>query len=604
MALAFAYVAIGWLLNKRLAIGDVLSPYALPFFAPGYLLSAIALAVGSGERTLAIAVFSAGVLLYGISAWLFHEAIFVYPAAWLTAVPYYLLMTLTSLPGAWYGVGLLPLAVVYVGIGRFIFRGSDFGIKNWPTLRSALGRPAMPFYLLAYAFSMWAVVSSFENAVALTVALIVVSAIYYGSAALFRSFAWLYPGLFTTHLAILAYVSIDPGDGAIQYLSIPFLILTWLLLFFGLVFMRRLPAQRAVDFRPRQFKIGRWELTAGGWPSVRHLLSPSWSQPFFIFVLLNVVVWQLVALGGYDTALLLACSNLLLFGLLATLWQDTALTYVALAFVVLAAGVGFAWAGFDAPDVLALLGACGLVLYGLARLLEVARRPLPRFALWIQPLEGVAVPLSIVAVVGTLPTAPAHVQATASALGFAGTLYLAIAYRGRYQQLGYMAVAMLELAWILLLLNRDLSQPQLYAVPIGLYFVGIGVLERRQDNFRYANILEAFGLAVVLLTTLIQSLTPTGGLIYFVLLLVESLLIAAWGVIRNVKVPFFTGIAATLFNVIAQLVMVATAYAVWRWIIILGIGVLGFSLVIFIERKREQVTTQFNEWRVELSTWS
>ncbi len=213
-------------------------------------------------------------------------------------------------------------------------------------------------------------------------------------------------------------------------------------------------------------------------------------------------------------------------------------------------------------------------------------------------------PLSIVAVVGTLPTVAAHGQSTASALGFAGTLYLAIAYRGRLQQLGYMAVAMLELAWILLLLGEEIGQPQFYAVPIGLYFAGIGVLERRLGNIRYANILEGFGLAAVLLTTFIQSLAPTGGFIYFVLLLVESLLFAAWGVIRNVKVPFFAGLVATLINIIAQLVLVATVNDLWRWIIVLGTGVLVISLGIFIERKREQITTQIHEWQVELSTWS
>lgn len=604
MALAYAYVAIGWLLNKRLASGKNLAPFALPFFTLGYLISAIALAVGCGERMLAIGVFSAGVLLYGISAWLFREAIFVYPAAWLAAVPYYLLMALTPLPEAWYGVGLLPLVLAYIGIGRFVFRGFDFGMKNWPMVRSALGRPAMPLYLLAYAFSVWAVVSSLENAVTLTVAMVAVSIIYYGTAALFRSFIWLYPGLLTSHLAILAYVGIDPGDGALQYLSIPFMVLTWLLAIFGLAFIRRFPAGRSVEFRPRQFKIGRWELTAGGWPSVRHLLSPSWSQPFFIFALLDVVVWQVVALGGFDTALLLACSNVLLFGALATLWQDTALAYGAMAFVVLAVGVGFAWAGITAHDSLALMGAAGIVLYGLARMVELARRPLPRFALWIKPLERVSVPLSIVAVVGTLPHVAVHGQATASALGFAGTLYLAIAYRGRYQQLGYLAVAMLELAWILLLIGQDISQPQFYAIPIGLYFAGIGLLERRRGNIRYANILEGFGLAAILLTTLYQSVAATGGFLYFVLLLLESLLIAAWGVIRNVKVPFFTGLFFTLVNIITQLVLVATVDEVWRWIIVLGTGVLVVSLGIFIERKREQIASHIHEWQVELSTWS
>jgi hypothetical protein len=89
-----------------------------------------------------------------------------------------------------------------------------------------------------------------------------------------------------------------------------------------------------------------------------------------------------------------------------------------------------------------------------------------------------------------------------------------------------------------------------------------------------------------------------------VLLLVESLLIAAWGVIRNVKVPFFGGLAATLLNIVAQLVLVATVDEIWRWIIVLGTGVLVVTFGILIERKREQIAAQIHEWQVELSTWS
>ena len=73
------------------------APFALPFYAPGYLLSAVALAVASGEKLLAVEVYSAGVVLYALSAWAFDESVFLYPAAWLAAVTYYLGMTLTAL---------------------------------------------------------------------------------------------------------------------------------------------------------------------------------------------------------------------------------------------------------------------------------------------------------------------------------------------------------------------------------------------------------------------------------------------------------------------------------------------------------------------------
>ncbi|MEK7328393.1 MAG: hypothetical protein AAB217_24375, partial [Chloroflexota bacterium] len=161
--------------------------FALAFYAPGYLLSAIALAVASGERFLAIEVYSAGVILYALSAWVFRESVFLYPAAWLAAVPYYLGMTLTIQPG-WYGLGWLPLIVGYIALGRFVFHKKPLGsLRVWEFGGKGVGEtaplphshtpipffthPATPFYLLAYALSLSMMILSQANALTFTLAL-------------------------------------------------------------------------------------------------------------------------------------------------------------------------------------------------------------------------------------------------------------------------------------------------------------------------------------------------------------------------------------------------------------------------------------------------
>jgi hypothetical protein len=107
MGLSFVYFGIGRLFDAReqsVPAPKKTSAYALPFYAPGYLLSAAALAVSTGETILAIYIFSAGVILYALSAWAFRKTLFLYPATWLAVIPYYLLMTMTALrrPGmAW-----------------------------------------------------------------------------------------------------------------------------------------------------------------------------------------------------------------------------------------------------------------------------------------------------------------------------------------------------------------------------------------------------------------------------------------------------------------------------------------------------------------------
>jgi threonine/homoserine efflux transporter RhtA len=211
--------------------------------------------------------------------------------------------------------------------------------------------------------------------------------------------------------------------------------------------------------------------------------------------------------------------------------------------------------------------------------------------------------MSLIAVLATLPTAASQTLATAVALGFTGALYLAIAYRGRRYSLGYMAMAMLQIAWVLLLLDRDVSQPQFYAIPAGLYFVIIGELERRRGRNAFANYLCAFGLAVIFLTSFIQSLDTDTGLPYFILLLIESLLAVGYGVFMQEKVPFFAGLSAAFLNVIGQLILLATVSDVLRWIVILGTGLLLVSLAILVERRREDIASQIGEWRTALSTW-
>ena len=91
-------------------------------------------------------------------------------------------------------------------------------------------------------------------------------------------------------------------------------------------------------------------------------------------------------------------------------------------------------------------------------------------------------------------------------------------------------MALLEAAWAMLLIMNDVSQPQWYAIPAGLYFIGVAYLEWHRNRKRYAIGLEILGLGVLLLTSFTQSLNGANGFPYFVLLMIEALLIIAWGV--------------------------------------------------------------------------
>jgi hypothetical protein len=211
--------------------------------------------------------------------------------------------------------------------------------------------------------------------------------------------------------------------------------------------------------------------------------------------------------------------------------------------------------------------------------------------------------LTAAAVLGTLPQITTYGIAGMSSLAFAGVLYLAIAYRGQHPRLSYLGLALLELDWVFALLDRDVTQPQWYAIPVGLYFTFVGHLERRQGRKTFAALIEGFGLAVLLVASFIQSLNGVEGFPYFLLLLVEGLVVIWWGAMQRRKIPFFLGVGASVLNVIAQVIVLVNVYDVQRWLIILGVGVVLVTTAVFVERKRLQIIARAQDWLEVLDTW-
>jgi hypothetical protein len=170
-------------------------------------------------------------------------------------------------------------------------------------------------------------------------------------------------------------------------------------------------------------------------------------------------------------------------------------------------------------------------------------------------------------------------------------------------RLGYLGMALLQLAWVIVLFMNDVSQPQLYAIPGGLYFMSIAYLELHRERKRYAVGVEILGLGVLLVTSFIQSLNGKSGFPYFVLLLVEAFLVLAWGWAQKRRIPFFTGIGAVVLNVLAQVIVVVAAYNISVWYVAFGVGILIMGLAIYIERSREQLRTRVRELSETLEAW-
>jgi hypothetical protein len=464
----------------------------------------------------------------------------------------------------------------------------------------------MPFYLLAYALSISMIALSVTDPLTRTLAISAAAGVYLLSTYLSRHPIWLYPSLLAVHLALLSFFTIEPSGKPESYISLPFLGLTWVIALIGYAVSLRSPGPSETIEDKYIFKIGRWGLNLRRIPSARYLFTFSWAQPLFLFVGLDILLWGGIALFNPDTAIIVCVGYTLLLALFAMLWRDYPLAYGTLMGMLLAVCLRLLGAGLDFPIIMAWIGGIGLGIYFIGLLVEQtvkATKPKPsHLDVWPEPLRNFSVLLSTLAVLGTLPFAISYTTACAAALAFAGALYLAFAYRDRRYWLGYLGTGMLLLAWVMVLVMQDVRQPQLYAIPFGLYLAGIGYLERRQGRVMFGNIVECTGFCVMLLTSFVQSL-GAGGFVYFLLLMGESLAIFWWGAAQHCKAPLFIGIGGSVINVVAQIIVLVNIYQVSRWFVTLGVGLVLVVMGIFVERKRESILRQAKEWRVTIEAW-
>lgn len=598
---AFLYFGLGQWLDQRRPENALMGSYSLALYAPGYLLSAIALVLSNRDPSLALAIYPANILLYALSAWRFHRTIFLYPVAWLSIVPYSLFVSrYFTIPFEWQGLVWLPLILVFIGLGRFVFHRSALNLKSPRAILNALTFPAMPFYLIAYALTVTMILGSRWAPLPLTLALAAASLLYLASAFLFRHPAWLYPTLFTAHLTVLAYFSIHPSGNPLRFITLPFLVLTWLEALAGYLVSRRYPVTEMTANGRVIFKFAGRQFDFGAFPSLGYLTVLSWAQPIFIVVALDSLLWEGLALSSLDTGLWVSAGLCLLFALFATLWQDQLLAHIALGLGSLAFSFQLRSLGISIPQIFAGLGGLALILYLFSWLVEWLKG---LSTAWRQPLINFAIMLSVLGLAITLPDVFSDSIPAAFALGFGGALYLSMSLRRRTTLLGYFGMGMLLAGWSLLLFKQNVGEPQYYALPAGLYFAGMGFIERVRRPGRFALLIESLGLALLLVTSFIQSVNAVSGFPYFLLLLAEGLAVVWWGAARHLRVPFSIGILASVANILAQVVVLVRTYDVNRWIIIFGVGILIVGLGLFIERRREMLLARSQEFRDMLESW-
>jgi len=354
-----------------------------------------------------------------------------------------------------------------------------------------------------------------------------------------------------------------------------------------------------------------------------------WSFVLYIILIFDITIGQIMSFGetGSMAAVIVSLTHSLLFAVLASRWVSSRLVYLSIGLGV----IGMVqWLTTlegpiqGLPIVLALLALLhGLVGYGLTLLrdsLDNKRELRPWLGVWELPLQRFSLSLSlgtmtITALLGfdlvewsirailELPFRSmvnvATVRMVVWVLGFLGLLYVVVSFTHRWLRLGYTAIAMLLSAWMLhvfYMQQWDGSRHvQWYAIPTGLYLLGIAYMEWQQGNKNLARRLDYVAMTLMLGALFWQTLLYGGE--FALLLGAEGLAAFFWGSARRLRRFLYAGMIGVILAAVGWILN--SLSSINQWIVFGFVGLLLVVIAILVERKLEDIKS----WRETLESW-
>ena len=610
-----------------------LRPYSTPPLAAAFAVVALGLPPSSLDDVGALWGYLAAALIYAVAAASLRQPLLLTPAAALLAVPYGVAVVWLGVKPADYGLAIFPGVVATLAVAHLLDwrlgrpAPKPVGRESIPPsasragiagLRTRLGALldwwAAPFYAWGYIGALVAVGLSLRldlrssgqawtDPRRLAIALALAAMTFLHATWRFRSRGAL---LLAGALAQAAALAVIDAAG---WLSYP----TWAALAFLPVTVLTAALALAVEHWRRE-----------GSPLSAAWLS-GWSRPLYLLLAADLLGGQIAALFHSEPGAIVTVAHALLLALLATVWAQPFLPFVAAALGVVGFLQGMVWAGVEFTGY--PIGLAALALgWGLAGYeLRCARWAGRRAQIWCNPLEWTAVALSAVALLWvvvasldvtqlvvrtilgravTLADYAPQVQMLMWVLALTGLLYLATAVVRRWYVLGYGAVALLLGAWALWWrFFVEMPGFQWYAVPAGLYLLGIGWLEWRQGRKVLARWIDRAGMLVWLGSTWWQSIPGVmeRGWPYALIMGAEALLLVWWGSSRRQKWFLYIGVVAVVVDVITQ--SIAGMLGPYRWIVLGVVGLLVMGIAVLVERKLEAIRGLSVELRERLEGW-
>jgi hypothetical protein len=638
IGLAATYLIIAWCLRRVR-----LQAYGTGVLAAGFALIALGLPPSSQDQVGALWGYGGAALLYAITAIWLGQPLLLTPACALSIVPYAVGLQRSALAPEYYGLALFPGALVALGLGWVLDarlgKWRDFpwlAPARWPVAIAdrLLGWWGLPLYVLGFGL---AAASPFFTAAradgaALNWALLMLLCgwgIYR-----FRIRGWLLAMGLAGHLATLYYLD------ALGWWAYP----PW-------AWLRFLPVTVTTTLVGLLVERFREE----GSPLDARRALRGWSRPLYLLAAADIVVAQVLSLSRTGAGTAVTLTHALLLAVLASAWRSHVMPHLTavLGMVALGQWLGaLRWPAKSVPVTYAQLAlGYGLAGYGLGLLRDrILSRPTPQpqapraptvyiegledlsasivekhrpepglppwLAVWERSLQRSSLVLSwlILALAGWLGIdlvgwtvramlgmpfrAIVELDTARMAIGvlsMLGLLYVAASVTYRRPRLGYVAVGMLLAGWMIYAFYirqwEDLAQVQWYALPAGLYLMGVSYLEWRRGYKGLARWLDYAAMLLMIGSLFWQTLQF--GWRYALLLGAEGFAALWWGSARRMRRFFYAGMVGVILATLGQLIN--SLQSINQWIVFGVIGLLLVVVAAVVERRLEAIRASLRE---------
>jgi len=621
IGLATVYLMGAWVLRRVR-----LDSYGSVMIIAGFALTALGLPPSSLDQIGAIWGYGAAALIYAISAFWLGQPLLLTPASFLIVVPYAALIQRSTIPLEYQGLSLFPGALLALWAGWALDRrfGSLVGLQSgtWFTklVNRFLNWWALPLYVLGLGLATAAPFFTDSRSNLTSLNFILLAAFYGWAVYRFRSRFWLLTAILATHFSLGFYL----GNLHLWRNSEE----AWL---------RFLPLTMAIMFVGLFIEIRRDE----GSPLHTERIFAGWSRPFYLFVVIDILISQIGSLSGTYAGAEVSIINTLMVAVLASFWVTPALSYIS-TLLGLSALLQWRdaanWLDINLPVHLAALAlGYGVLGFGYSLLkqktgsdeedrIEIGRNEKGSdqvqnwHSIWELPLQRSTIIISILSLLlATIMgidiarwsvraffgmsfrqiVEPRVVYMIVWVLSLIGLLYVAAAAVRRWVRLGYLAFGMLLTGWFLyafyINIWDNLRQLQWYAMPAGLYLLGIGFVEWTRGNRNLARWLDY--MAMVLMFGSLFWQTLVFGWQFALLMGSEGFAAFWWGSARRLRRFFYAGMVSVVLAGLGQLLN--ALQEVNQWITFGLIGLVLVVLAIIVERRLEAIKA----WQQVLESW-